>query len=262
MKPPRVAVLINAVCALLLAWLYGGDALDSLRSQSAEVSAYLEPPNLVFALGALLATGVGFGASVLGLVQKREPAWRGFRLMPIVTVVVLFVDLFLFSAARSPLSSSDRTALTVQSLTEAATHAATPTAVPTSPRELQQLADPFGAPPYLVNGEPVKAWAVSVRQGCAGPVTEVKGEPVGTLFYCVAADGKQAWVTAVGLPVGTFFGGPQLFTRHGEPVVGVVTIRPDEEPAEGGAGPDNEPGMVEEGTPPAAYWLQTPDSGR
>ena len=52
---PRVALIINGLCALVLGWLYGGDAADALRAQSAEVSAYLEPPNLVFALGALLA---------------------------------------------------------------------------------------------------------------------------------------------------------------------------------------------------------------
>jgi hypothetical protein len=247
---PRLALLINGLCASLLGWLYGGDALDALRSQSAEVSAYLEPPNLVFALGALLAMGVGIGATALGVVQKRPPAWRGFRLMPIVAVVVLFVDLFVFSAAKSPLSSSDRTALTVQSLAEAASNAASTTAVPTSPRELQAMAEQFGAPPYLVQGEPAKAWAVSLRQGCEGPIREVKGEPVGTLFYCVSKDSKQAWISAVSLPVGTFFGVPQLFSRGGEPVVGVVHTRiPDE------------PNGVPTGEPPEAP-LETPDASR
>ncbi|MBS1151554.1 MAG: hypothetical protein H6Q89_3252 [Myxococcaceae bacterium] len=258
---PRLTLLINGLCALLLGWLYGGDALDALRSQSAEVSAYLEPPNLVFALGALLATGVGLGASGLGLAQQRPKTWRGYRLMPIVTVVVLFVDLFLFSAARSPLSSSDRAALTVQSLAEAATTAATATAVPSSPRELQGMAEQFGAPPYLVNGAPVKAWSVSVRQRCSGPVTEVKGEPVGTLFYCLAEDGRQAWISAVGLPVGTYFGAPALFSRGGEPVVGVVQLRPEEEPAEGA--PEGEvPPPAPEHPRPSPSWFETPDSGR
>lgn len=258
---PRIALLINGVCALLLGWLYGGDALDALRAQSAEVSAYLEPPNLVFALGALLATAVGFGATVLGVAQKKVPAWRGFRLMPIVTVVVLFVDLFLFTAAKSPLSSSDRTALTIQSLAEAATNAGTPSSVPTGPREVQVLAEQFGAPPYLLNGQPVKAWSVVVRKGCAGPVTEVQGEGVGTLFYCVAADGKQAWVSAVGLPVGTYFGRPQLFTRGGEPVVGVSVVKAEEEP-QTGAAEEESPEMGQTDPGPTPPWLQTPDSGR
>jgi hypothetical protein len=258
---PRAALIINGLCALLLGWLYGGDAADSLRAQSAEVSAYLEPPNLVFAMVALLATATGFGATVLGFVQKREKTWRGYRLMPIVIVVVLFIDLFLFSAAKSPLSSSDRTALTIQSLAEAATQAASPTAVPSSPRELQAMAEQFGPPPYRVNGEPVKAWSVVVRPGCAGPVTEVKGEPVGTLFYCLAADGQHAWVSAVGLPVGMYFGAPQLFTRGGEAVVGVANIKPEEEPE--GASPEGEPAQMGEMPPsPPTSWFEAPDSGR
>ena len=106
----RAALIVNGLCALLLGWLYGGDALDALRAQTAEVSAYLEPPNLGFAVVALLGTGLGVAATLLGAIQKRPPAWRGFRLMPIVTVVVLFLDLFVLSASRSPLSSADRTA--------------------------------------------------------------------------------------------------------------------------------------------------------
>lgn len=271
----RIALIINALCALLLGWLFGGDALDALRSQSAEVSAYLEPPNLVFALGALLAMGVGAGASVLGVVQKRPHDWRGYRLMPIVAVVVLFVDLFVFSAAKSPLSASDRTALTLQSLADAASAASGPNAVVASPPQLQAMAEQYGAPPYLVNGVPAKAWSVAVRQGCSGPVTEVKGEPLGTLFYCVAADGKSAWVSAVTLPIGTYFGAPQLFTRGGEAVVAVVNPRPPDEPeslqnepADGPPPPPDAPIEIDRPTPllPQTRELdglfETGDSGR
>ncbi len=255
---PRVALLINAGCALVLGWLYGGDALDALRAQSAEVSAYLEPPSLVFALGSLLATGVGFAAGVVGIVQKRDRAWRGYRLMPIVTVVVLFVDLFLFNAAKSPLNAAERTTLTIAGLAEAASRASSSTTVPTSPRELEAMATQFGSPPYLVNGEPVKAWSVVVRQGCTGPVTEVKGEPVGTLFYCLSADASQAWVSAVGLPMGTYFGVPSLFTHKGEPVVGVVNAEPTEEPLD-----VDEPHPLDlEGPARGLEGIETADSGR
>lgn len=198
----RVTLALNALCALLLGWLFGGDAMDALRSQSAEVSAYLEPPSLGFALAVLLATGVGVGASVLGATQKRDKAWRGYRLMPIITVVVLFVDLFIFKAAKSPLSASDQTALMLHTLADAASNASSETAVLTSPPKVQQLAEQLGSPPYLVAGAPAKAWSVQVRKGCTGPVTETKGEPLGTVFYCVSADETQAWLTAVTLPLG------------------------------------------------------------
>jgi len=254
----RAALIVNGLCALLLGWLYGGDALDSVRSQSAEVSAYLEPPNLVFALVSLFATAVGFGATVLGFVQKKGQAWRGFRLMPIVTVVVLFVDLFFFSASKSPLSAADRTALTLQSFAEAASQASSPEKLPTSPRELQTMVEQFGAPPYLLQGQPAKAWTVVVREGCTGPATEVKGEPLGTLVYCLSADRKQAWITAVALPVGTFFGSPELFGRHGEPAVGMASVRPPDEGSTAAADEEEGPPGLSDGVP----WLQTPDSGR
>lgn len=274
----RVSLLINAACALLLGWLFGGDALDAVRSQSAEVSAYLEPPNLPFAVGALIATAGAAGASVLGFVQKRPKEWRGYRLMPIVAVVVLFVDLFIFSAAKSPLSASDRTALTLQSLADAASAASVGSAVVASPAQLQTMADQFGDPPYLVRGAPAKGWSVAVRTGCTGPVTERKDEPVGTLFYCVAADGRSAWLTAVTLPIGTYFGPPQLFTRGGTPVVTTVSPRPvDESPEpemgqneapEGGEPPPDVPIAIDRAIPLAPGpqeiqgWQDTADSGR
>ena len=123
------------------------------------------------------------------------------------------------------------------------------------------MAEQFGAPPYLVNGEPVKAWAVAVRQGCSGPVTELRGEPVGTLFYCVSTDGKQAWVSAVSLPVGTYFGSAQLFTRAGDVVVGVANARAPEEPM-GGPGESEPPPMGEVPLEPTPSWLETPDASR
>ncbi len=260
MKIP-ITLIINGLCALGVGWLYGADALDAMRAQSAEVSAYLQPPNLVFALGALLAAGVGVGATVLGVVQKRDRAWRGFRLLPIVTVVVLFVDVFFFAAARSPLDSSDRTALTVHTFAEQASQLSSLTAVSTSPPQLQQLADKLGPPPYLVRGEPAKAWAVVVRQGCTGPVTQMSGEPLGTLFYCVAAEAKGAWVTAATLPVGVYFGAPQLFAKGGEPIVGAVVVRVPDEPEEA---PD-EPGLVDPGESPLPLpfpFIETADGGR
>ena len=226
----RVTLLINGLCGLSLAWLYLGDALDSLHARTAEVSAYLEPPNLGFAVAVLLATAVGTGATVLGMVQRRQNNWRGYRLMPIVTVVVLFIDLFLFKASQSPLNASDRTSLTLQTFAEAASAAASVTAVPQNSAELQAMVEQFGSPAYRVNGAPAKAWSVAVRQGCSGPVNARKDEPLGTLFYCVSVDLKAAWISAVTLPVGTYFGAPQLFTQHGELVFSTVNARIPEEP--------------------------------
>lgn len=229
----RVGLALNGLGAVLLGWLYVGDALDAVRSRSAQVSAYLEPPNLTFALLALLATAAAIAALGWGVYHSRASGWRGYRLMPIVAVVVLFVDLFILTAARSPLTSADRTALTLRSFVDAANAAATLGQVPKIKMELQAMVDVFGPPAYRVQGVPVKAWAVVVRERCLGPVTAIDDEPVGTLFYCLAEDRKTAWVSAVALPVGTYLGAPALFTRGGEVISGVVNAKvADEPPAE------------------------------
>ncbi len=227
----RVTLAINAVSALLLGWLYGGDALEAVRSRTAEVSAFIEPPNLAFAAAALAATAVGAGATLLGLMQKRDSAWRGYRLMPIVAVVVLFADLFILTGNKSPLGTTDRTALTVRSFADAAASASRGEGVLRDPVALQALVDQFGTPAYLLKGTPARAWTVVVREGCQGPVTEAKGEGLGTVFYCVSEGARHAWVTLVALPAGTTFGAPAVFSRGGEVVVGDVGVPSAEAPA-------------------------------
>lgn len=248
----RARVALNALFTALVAWLYGGDAFDAFRARTAEVSAYLEPPDPLFPLLTLGVTGLAALATAWGMWARRDQSWRGYRLLPIVAVVMFFFDLFVLGGAKPVLGAHDRTALTIRSFADQASGATVKGLVPTDARQLEAMLPAFGPPPFLQRGQPLSRWTVAVREGCSGPVNERNSEPVGTLFYCVAADGKSAWVSAVGLPVGTFFGPPTVFSRAGTPVTAVAMAPPPDEDPPAAENPDFE------GQNP----LETIDSGR
>ncbi|MFT3838532.1 MAG: hypothetical protein QM723_16260 [Myxococcaceae bacterium] len=237
---PKGYLAVSAVSLLLLGWLYGGDVSDALAARNAEVAAFAEPPSLGFALLVLAATLAGAVATIYGAVKKKTGSWRGYRLMPIIVVLVLFVDLVFLSASRSPLGSADRSFSTLTLLTNQANLAATATRVPRGD-ELQPLMQPLDPPAYLVKGERPKSWRLVERQNCSGPADDAKGEPLGTVIYCTAADGKQAWFSLVALPVEVRFGSPKVMTRGGTVMAGLVTTHAepgpedaDEEPSSDG----------------------------
>ena len=246
-RVPKAYVAVSAVSLLLLGWLYGGDVSDALKARTAEVAAFAEPPSLAFAVVVLLAALSGASVTALGVVKRKGGGWRGYRLMPIVTVVVLFVDLFFVFGSKSPLSTADRSLAVIQVLTNQANLLATPSRVPSVEQLEEQLA-PFEPPAYQVKGERPRRWVLKEVAGCSGPVAEPRGEPVGTLFYCVSPDLKQAWLSLVGLDVGRRFGTPEVMKRGSEVVAGVVAVPVPDEPGE-----DMEP-------PPGA-WLDPGDAG-
>ncbi len=247
-RVPRAYVVMSVISVALIGWLYGGDVSDALKARTAEVAAFAEPPSLAFALVVLGAALAGAGATAFGVVKKKGGAWRGYRLMPIVTVVVLFVDLFFVFGSKNPLSSADRSLAVIQVLTNQANLIATATRVPTAPELAPQL-EPFEAPAYLVKGERSAHWALKEVAGCSGPMAEPKGEPVGTIFYCVSADQKQAWLSLVGLDVGRRFGRPEVMKRGGEVVAGLV------------ATPVTDDGSDDEMEPPPGAFLNDLDAG-
>ena len=228
--PPRPSRLDGAVhvgCLALLLWLYGGDLMDAARARTATVSALGQVPDVVFAGAAVFAALAAAAVGGSGFLRQRPAGWKGYRLVPIVTVVVLFVDLFVLSSARLPITATDRAALAVQVFAQRASERSTSEAVASRPAELEALAAELGPAPYLVRGEPVQRFSVSVREGCDGPATDPAGASAATFLYCVAKDRKRAWVTLVGLPWGTRFGEAALFARGGEPVAGqVAAIQP------------------------------------
>lgn len=226
--PARKTLLTNAACLVGFAWIYGGDLADALRARSAEVSALMAPPSAVRSSVVLGLAAVGLAVFLGGLLRKQPEGFKGYRLLPILLVGALFVDLVL-AEGQTPLDSPELAAVALQRFQSGAQKLATPQAVPTQARVLQPLVEELGAPPYLERGVPVPAYALQVRTDCEGPPRDAPGTRPGTLLYCVARDGRQAWVALVGLPGEVRFGAPAVFSRRGEPRFAVVRTQVPEE---------------------------------
>lgn len=227
----RKTLVTNVLCLGALGWIYGGDLSDALRARTAEVSALLAPPSAARASGVLGLAGVGLAVFLAGLLRKKPEGFKGYRLLPILLVVALFVDLVL-AEGRTPLDSPELAAVALQRFQAEAQKLSTVEAVPSRAQALQPLVDALGAPPYLERGAPVPAYALQVRTECEGPARDAPGTRPGTLLYCVARDGKQAWVTLVGLPAEVRFGAPAVVSRRGEPRVATVRVQEPAEPEE------------------------------
>ncbi|RKH11690.1 hypothetical protein D7V97_10500 [Corallococcus sp. CA053C] len=234
--PTRRTLVTNLLCLGALGWLYGGDLVDALRIRSAEVSSFASPPSAVRAGVVLGLTAVGLLVFGVGLLRKQPEGFKGYRLLPILLVSALFVDLVL-AEGRAPLDASELAAVALQHFQEGAQKLATPEVVPSEARVLQPLVDMLGTAPYQVHGVPVGGYALQVRTGCEGPARETSGARPGTLLYCAARDGRQAWVTLVGLPAEVRLGAPAVFSLRGEPRIAVIRPRV---PEEDGVAPDSE----------------------
>lgn len=247
--PSRKTLLVNVLCLGALGWIYGGDLSDALRARTAEVSALLTPPSAVRASVVLGLTGVALAVFLAGVLRKKPEGFKGYRLLPILLVVALFVDLVL-AESKTPLDSPEMASVALQHFQAEAQKLSTVEAVPSRAQVLQPLVDALGAPPYLERGTPVPAYALQVRMDCEGPVRDAPGTRPGTLLYCVARDRKQAWVTLVGLPSEVRFGAPAVLSRRGEPRVSTVRVQVPEEPdeSEGVQGIDLEIPVLDGGT--------------
>ncbi|WNG34609.1 hypothetical protein F0U61_13875 [Archangium violaceum] len=222
MKRPSIKTLLaNAVCLPTLAWLYGGDLRDALRARTAEVSAFLAPPPVVWPALVLAATGVVLGVVLWGLVRGRGEGFKGYRLLPILLVSALFFDLVL-AESQVPLHPEDVASLVLSQFEEKAAALAHGKTVPSDPAVLRSLLEKLPPPPYLVRGERMSAWSLQVREQCQGPVHDASGLAVGTVIYCLAPGAEKAWVTLVGLPAGERFGLPSVLSVEGQPYVALV----------------------------------------
>jgi hypothetical protein len=219
---PRARLWGNAAALALLAWLYGGDVVEGLRARSAEVAALSEPPQLAFASIVLLLAVAVAGVSVWGWRTGRGDDFRGYRLLPILAAVAIFVDLFVLSAERNPFTSYELAAAAVGHLEQRASQLATDGLVPVDRASLEAVLPELGRPPYLARGRPLPGWTLEVRTGCSGPVTGAQTLPAGTLTYCAAPDRKRAWITAVGLPWEVRTGPPGIVTTPRGMLLGIV----------------------------------------
>lgn len=225
MSAPRSTVIVHAAFLVLLGWFYGGDLLDAARVPGAEVSALTEPPSALFAGAVLLFTAIALGIAVGGALRGRGRDFKGYRLLPVIGVVALFVDVFAISAQKLPMSASDQLGIALEQLRMALEERSSPQAgVVTEEAILREEVARLGSPPLLVRGVRPAAWGLQVRRECDGPVTEAPGVQAGTILYCASADRRRAWLTAVAFPVGQKFGAPALLRRGDELLYGVIDV--------------------------------------
>jgi hypothetical protein len=230
--PGRLTVGIQLAGVGVLGWLYGGDLLEYRRALGADVSAMTELPSAGMAIGACLAGAAALGAAGWGVLRTKPDGFRGYRLMPIAVVVLLFVDLFVLGAARGPnIPSADRLAAAMDHFADEARQRSRPGAVLADSQALDGLLADLGPPPYLSRGVRVPRYALVLRQGCEGPVTASSGAPVGTVFYCISSSGDRAWVTAVALPAGERFGAPAVLSGDGAPRGWLIQVVEGDNPA-------------------------------
>jgi hypothetical protein len=234
--PSRTTLVSDALCFLVLLWVYGGDWMDAVRARSAEVSAFLAPPPLVWPAVVLAATLGVLGVCVWGSARGRGEDFKGYRLPPILLVVALFADMVL-SEGQVPLRSEEVAFLSLGHFREKAQVLTREGRVPLSPEALRPVLEEMGQPPYLVRGVRAAAWSLQVRQGCEGPVAQAPGLEVGTFIYCVASGGERAWVTLVALPAGKRFGLPEVLSSEGSPSFALVQPEAEGEQAPP-SGPD------------------------
>ncbi|RYZ41081.1 MAG: hypothetical protein EOO71_13410 [Myxococcaceae bacterium] len=230
--PTRGTRVTNVLCLGALGWLYGGELAEALRVRTAEVSSVTSSPSVARAGVVLGLTAVALAVLLVGLWRKQPEGFKGYRLLPILLVGALFMDL-VRSEGRSPLDAEAQASVALRNFHEAAQKQATPEAVPVDARVLQPIVDALGTPPYRLRGVQVTSYALQVRRNCEGPAGDASGTRPGTLLYCVASDGKQAWVTLVGLPAEVRFGAPGVFSSGGRPRFSVVRAgSPEENDAE------------------------------
>ena len=233
MKVSRGTLIVNAVFFALLLWLYGGDLLDAFRIPSAEVAALTGPPNAVFAGVVLLLAVACLAATLWGALSGKGGEFKGYRLLPIVGVVAIFVDLFLISSEKLPVSSADQLAYGLSEFRSAVqAKSSERTGVLTDEAALREELARLPSPPYMIRGVRPQAYTLQVRYDCDGPVNDAPGAQAGTVIYCVSADRKKAWITAVALPIGEKFGSPTIFRRGDEVLFGAVDTTPVEVPPE------------------------------
>lgn len=227
-RPSFKTLLASAICLATVAWLYGGDLLEASRARSAEVSAFLAPPPVVWPAVVLAAALGVLGVVLWGLVRGRGEDFKGYRLPPILLLCALAFDL-VRAESQELLRPEDVAVAVLSHFEEGAEALSDGRTVPSDPARLQPLLAELPPPPYLVWGQRVAAWPLQVRQECQGPVREAPGLSVGTLIYCVAPDRQMAWLTLVALPAGERFGVPSVLSVDGEPYVAVVQPTPPEE---------------------------------
>jgi hypothetical protein len=224
--PGRAEWLTALACATTLGVVYGLDLWRWSQAHDAPVHVVPLPSPLLAGL-ALVAALVGLGLTAFGASRRRTTAWRGYRALPIATVVILFGDLLVRSSLQSPLSSADRGALALAEVSDVLQQRM-PVGTVHLPQEALDAALE-GLPPFPW-AAPGARWRIVRRIECGAPVHDADGEPAGTFIYCEARGGEEAWLSLIALPQAERFGAPAPLGLEA-PWVGHVLARLQRPPA-------------------------------
>jgi hypothetical protein len=228
----RPLFLANGVFAAMMAWVYGRELGVVLAVRTAPAAALRELPSVEVISAGLACALLGLVLVSVGALTRRPASWRGFRVVPIAALLIIFVDFGVLGSRRLPGSPEQLAQLAVQGVAELAQVSASAEGLPADAGTFAALTADLGPAPYFVHGEGVGSWSVEVRLGCSGPPSAAGTSSPGTIVYCLSVDRRRAWVAAVGLKEGQRTGAPALVSSE-DPYLAVVEL-PPREAADGG----------------------------
>ncbi len=204
-----------AVAAVAGTALLGDTVRLYAEGRSAPVSHLVAVPMLAFWIPAALV----FGASlVVGVMALRGKLLGRLSRMPMLVLALIgFVDAFMLPDVRPPLSAFD-VSLPLQVVGQGIEAQAEGGKLPVTVEELLPTVSAVGAPSLLVRGVRPAQWALVVRTDCTAAVDSAPGTAAGTMIYCVSADRRRAWLTAVA-PTEERFGEASVARVNGSPLV-------------------------------------------
>ncbi|MFN7131270.1 MAG: hypothetical protein ACK4N5_04260 [Myxococcales bacterium] len=238
-RAPAKVLWPSAAALLIGGWIAVRYLLLAAEVRNAQyVALSALPPLWVYALFCMFLAGTA--AFVLrGWLRGDEPSARTWRLLPMASVLVIAVHVFVLP----PYQFLPAEQVVVENLSELVQRGVEGP-IPEDPAELQQLLEL--PPPYLKNGVQMEKWSVSVHKDCTGAIEQAPtGVEPGTLLFCLSPRRDTAWITAVGV-AGEFTGPAAVLRVGGEPVIAELRQNAEGVPAawrdfpEGGINAANE----------------------
>ncbi|MDF1564777.1 MAG: hypothetical protein P1V51_17175 [Deltaproteobacteria bacterium] len=224
---------VAILTAILAAWSWREVNLF-LTVADAPVAAVDRKPVVLF-WGPVLVAVLALGLVAIHAAWKAGDA-RRVRLVYLVFFLTVVLEALVIPDARpGALVTADKIAQIAleQARIQLLLGGGEPGPLPESPAPLQEGLSAMTrlgyGPHYLVAGEPVEDWKVLRVHPCEAPVLEVGGHPVGTVFYCLAADRMSGSLTVVGS--GGVLTGPAAIAiaDEGPVVVPLKALIPPEE---------------------------------
>jgi hypothetical protein len=213
----RGVLWANLVSLVILLWIGVRFLAVAIEARGRTAALLAVPPWYLYAPALL----IGAAFLVVGLIARLKrlpPQRRVYRLLPVLSVVLLGVHVFVVPPCLLPFAADEIVVAELASV-EGESLADQEGYFLADPGPLAAATERFSPPFVDANGEPLAHWRVVTSAGCQGPLaTAPVGTEAGALLWCVSADRAHAWLTAVGLGAATT-GAPAVVKSNGEPAV-------------------------------------------